>query len=144
MARVRGQHQTMSIVIDDVVQLGSFAKLEDFTPSPKADLTESDFIGESETDFDFQHHGWGGNFTIHESEKSPLTFYNRLVEASAAGTTLPKIDIVVVTTYVDRAAGVVTEIFQKCVLKLSGRANSGRKEFIKNSFEFACKRKITR
>lgn len=141
MSRIRGQHETIAITQDNVTQAGSFAKMLDFSPVPKNDLTETDFIGEAETDFDFQHHGWGGTFTIHESEKSPIIFYNKWVDQNAAGLFLPKTNIVVVTRYVDPGAGSVTTIYQSIVIALDGRPNKGRKDYITNSFKWACKRR---
>ena len=70
--RIRGQEATLRIMVDGALQGGSFIKVENFKITPKADLPDSDFLGEKESEPDVQVHGYNFSFTCHE-EDSVLT-----------------------------------------------------------------------
>ncbi len=53
--RQRGQEVTLRVAVDGQVLAGSMLKVEDFTATPRTDLNEDDFLGETESDLDIQH-----------------------------------------------------------------------------------------
>src|ERR1043166_6080178 len=98
--RIRGQESTLQVTIDGVLQQGSFAKVENWKWSPISEIVASDFIGESESDFDPIHHGFEFSFSIHEKENSAVEqFLLGLVDQLASGATLSTVNIVIIKKY---------------------------------------------
>ena len=77
--RLRGQEITLQFFADGVRLGGSFLKVTEFTATPRTDLNEEDYLGESATDIDTQHHGWDFSFSIHNLDAAALDFLDRLV-----------------------------------------------------------------
>lgn len=141
--RAKGSNTSIVVVQNSQQQVGSFTKCETFEVTPDAEIKKSDFLGESTSDGDMQHHGYDFKFTIHEQDSKAIAFYNNIAAASEAGVLLPDMEVMAITQYPDPAQGIVTEILQDVVIKLDSRAFSGRKEYLKNAFSGFAKRKIT-
>lgn len=139
--RAKGLNTSLVVVLDGKEQAGSFTKCESFEITPDAEIKKSDFLGESTSDGDMQHHGYDFKFTIHEQDKNAIAFYSKVAAASEAGTLLPEVDVMAITQYPDPSQGVVTEVLHECVIKLDSASSSGRKEYKKNSFSGFAKRK---
>jgi hypothetical protein len=140
-ARIKGLNVTVGLVFDGVQQSGSFSKVENFELTPNAELRDSDFLGESESEPDYMHHGYDFKFSIHETDKGVMELYDVLTAASAAGTTLPRVDVVVITTFVDPAVPAATEVLQEAVIKIDSRSVGSRKDYVKYSVSGKCKAK---
>jgi hypothetical protein len=140
-ARIKGLNVTVGLVFDGVQQAGSFSKVENFDLTPNAELRDSDFLGESESEPDYMHHGYDFKFSIHETDKSVMEVYDTMVAASAAGTTLPRVDVVVITNFVDASVTAATEVLQEAVIKVDSRSVGGRKDYVKYSISGKCKSK---
>ncbi len=139
MSRIRGQEVSGQLVVDGKLLLGSFAKMESFKWSPRADLSDSDFVGETESEPDLQHHGFDFSFTIHQMDAQAAQIYLKLVTALDAGVPLPAISFVVIKTYRDPAVPIQTLVFQNVTVKLDSEDIGGRKDYVKNSFSGKCK-----
>src|SRR6266545_5813161 len=98
---IRGEEVTLRFVIDGDHLVGSFLKVENWKVTPRADLHESDFIGEQESEVDFQGHGFDFSFTHQDEDGKGLEVYDRMVAADRAGLPLPKMDIVAIYKYRD-------------------------------------------
>jgi hypothetical protein len=138
--RSRGQETTLQVVVNNTAQGGSFSKCESFKWNPRQDMTDSDFIGEAESEPDLQHHGYDGSFTVHEMDNGAVdNVLMPIVAAHTAGTPLPTINLVFIKRYRDPSIPAKTLVFQKVTLKLDGQEAS-RKDYIKSSFSFKCRK----
>lgn len=137
--RVRGQEYSGNVVVGGKLLVGSFAKMESLTFTPLADLKDSDFVGDEESEYDVQHHGWEVKWTIHQEDDSAIKLYLQLVAALKSGAPLPQMNFVGITTYRDPSIPTSTKVAQNLRFKLDDEANSGRKEYVKNSFTGRCK-----
>jgi hypothetical protein len=136
---IKGLHQTVGLIVNGVQQVGSFSKVESFEQTPDADLMTSEFLGESESEVDFMHHGWQFRFDVQEEDTKIVDVYESIIVQARAGSPLPRIDVILITAYVDPAVPTMTEIFQEAVLKMDSRSASGRKEYLKAAFSGRCK-----
>lgn len=134
MSRIRGQEETAQLVVGGKLLQGSFAKLESFNWKPRADLPDSDFVGETESEPDFQHHGYDFSFTIHQEDSQAADVYLQIVAAHEAGVVLPDVNFVVIKTFRDPSIPTVTLTFPACKIKLDDETTGGRKDYVKNSF----------
>jgi len=137
--RIRGQEVTGQLVVDGKLLLGSFAKMESFSWKPNADLNASDFVGETTSEPDLQHHGYDFDFTIHELDNQAAQIYLKLVAALEAGAVLPAINFVVIKSYRDPSVPLTTLVFQDVKLKLNSQDIGGRKDYVKNAFSGKCR-----
>lgn len=137
--RIRGQELSGYFVVDGKLLLGSFAKLESFKFSPTADLATADFLGETESEPDVQHHGYELSWTIHELDNQAVAVYLNLVSKLNTGDLLPQVNFVVVKTYRDPAVAPTTLVFQNMRFKLDSQDAGSRKDYVKNSFSAKCR-----
>lgn len=137
--RIRGQEVFVQAVVDGVLLQGSFTKVNDFKLTPKADLTESDFLGETETEPDVMHHGYDFSFTIHEMDNTAFQVWNQIVSSLTAGTTLPTVNLVVIKRYRDPGVKPVTMTLQNARIKLDSQDYGGRKDYVKTSWSGKCR-----
>lgn len=132
------------VIIDGVQQQGSFSKVENFKWNPRQDLTDSDFVGETESEPDVMHHGFDVSFSIHEMDNSAVeAALMTFVDALTAGLPLPKVNLVFIKKYRDPAIPVKTLIFQNVKLKLDSQEASSRKDYVKSSFSGKCRKMVT-
>lgn len=141
--RIRGEEGTVSLTVEGQLQDGSFTKVRNFKWMPKADIQESDFLGESSTDFDLQHHGYGFSFECDEEDNKVEEAYRKYVTAQEAGADLPKIVLNFTKRY---RAGVPSKTlsFEQAVFKLDEQGMGGRKDYTKNSCTGAAKTMVVR
>lgn len=143
-SRIRGQEVNISVVVDDAFLTsfgleadlqGSFAKVRDFTSSPRIDQTEESYLGEDFDDLDQQVHGYDFSFTVDELDSQVLDFLSLIAFKELNKLTPPV--ITVAATYIYREPNILPrqEVFVECVLKPSERSVGGRKEYVQNSFE---------
>lgn len=137
--RVRGQEYSGHVVVAGKLLIGSFAKMESMAFTPLADLKDSDFVGDEESEFDVQHHGWEVKWSIQQEDDQAIKLYLQLVAALKSGAPLPRMDFVGITTYRDPSVLTSTKVAQNVKFKLDEESNSGRKEYVKNSFTGRCK-----
>lgn len=139
--RSRGQETTLNVIVDGQLQAGSFAKVENFKWNPRQDLTDSDFIGETESEPDIMHHGYDMSFMIHEKDNSAVeNVLMAVVAALTSGGTLPKINLVFIKKYRDPSIHPKTLVFQNVRLKFDSQEAGGRKDYIKTSFSAKCRK----
>ncbi|MGZ6970965.1 MAG: hypothetical protein ACXVID_04820 [Thermoanaerobaculia bacterium] len=137
--RIRGQETFVQLIIDGELLGGSFTKCENFKVTPRADLTDTGFLGETEDEPDIMHHGYDFSFSIHEQDNAAFEVWDTIVADLAAGVALPQIDVMVVKRYRDPGVKPVTYTYQKAVLKLDSQDQGARKDYVKSSFSGKCK-----
>lgn len=139
--RIRGQEVTMKVAVDGKIQEGSWAKITDFTITPREDLTEESFMGETEDDIDFQHHGFDFAFTCQKQDEKFLQFLKTIVDRERLHQTHP--DIVITVLYAFREPGAINqvEVYNDVFLKIGDTSFGSRKEYVTTSVEGKCKRR---
>jgi hypothetical protein len=143
--RIRGEEVSLQVVLDGVLQAGSFTKVENFKFSPLTDISQSSFLGESEDEFDLQHHGYDMSFTIQSMDNAAVdNILMPLVSALKAGDVLPNVQLIAITRYRDPSLPIKTNTFKTVKLKLDSSDSTGRKEYIKSSFSGKCREMVSR
>lgn len=137
--RIRGQETFVQLVVDGELLAGSFAKVENWKATPRADLTDTGFLGETEDEPDIMFHGWDFSFSIHEQDSAAHDLWDSIVADLAAGVTLPRVDVVVIKKYRDPGVKPLIYTYQKCVIKMDSNDHGSRKDFVKSPFSGKCK-----
>src|SRR5262245_58655921 len=81
--RQRGEEVAVRFINDGTPMVGSWLKVMDLEVTPQQDLKETDFLGETTTDYDRQHHGWGISWTWHNLDAELVDYLDKLVEREA-------------------------------------------------------------
>jgi len=139
--RIRGQEVTIRIAVDGETLTGSFLKCTEFSSTVRSDIVETDFLGELETDLDFQHHGFDFSFSVQEEDSQALDYLNKIIELEQQARQHPDITVTVIHQYRDPSERTKVEVFHDCYLKVNESGFSGRKEFVTHSFEGKAKRR---
>jgi hypothetical protein len=139
--RIRGQETSLIFDVDGVQQDGSFSKVRNWKITPRAELTESDFVGESESEIDFMHHGYDGSCEVDMLDDSVLALYDRCVELQRAGLPQPQIKITAIHKFRDPSIPSRSDVCLGVKLKLDGHEVGDRKSYVKDSISFKFKRK---
>ena len=139
--RIRGQEATIRINVDGEIQEGTFFKVPDFTVTPRQDLVETPFLGETEDDIDFQHHGYDFSFSVQNQDEKALEFLSTIVDREAAHEQHPKITLVVIYAFRAGLGKDKAEVYRDVFLKIGEQGFSGRKEYVTTSFEGKCKKR---
>lgn len=138
--RIRGQETTLQVVVDGQIQAKSFAKVENFKWNPRQDLSDTDFLGETEAEPDIMHHGYDFSFSIHEEDNSAVEqILNKVVATLTAGVQQPNVTLTFIKRYRDPSLTQKTLVFQKAVLKLDSQESGSRKDYLKSSFSGKCR-----
>lgn len=142
--RMRGQEATIRIAVDGQLQQGSMVKVKDFTVTPKQDIKEEDYLGETESDLDLQHHGFGGSFSVDMFDDTTIKLLSTIVDRERQHLKQPEITLTVIYAFREGAAvggGKVVVYHTNLILKQGDEGFAGRKERITVKFEWACKRR---
>lgn len=128
--RTRGSETTAQVVIDGDVKNGSWAKVLEWTISPKQEVSETGFQGELEDDYDFQHHGYGFDMSFQELDQKLRDVLLDFVAREQARAAYPAIQIVL--TIKHRAGNAPTEtlVFENVVFKFDSIQSAAKKDFL--------------
>jgi hypothetical protein len=132
--RIRGQETTVNIVQSGEILSGSFAQVLSFRWNPRADLTDTSFLGEDTDEPDIQHHGYDFSFSIQQRDNTAVASYMRVVTTQANNLPNERITIVFTKRYRDPSVPAVTLSFTPALIKLDSEEFGGRKEYITNAF----------
>jgi hypothetical protein len=137
--RIRGQEVTLRVAIDGVVKEGSMFKVTDFTTTPRTDLQEADYIGESETDLDIQHHGFDFSFSVDMQDGVTIDLLDDIANRNANAETPQYVTVTVMYTMREANTSGRIVVYHDCFIKVDEEGAPGRKERIKT--KFTCKAK---
>lgn len=134
--RIRGAEVTLRLAVDGVVQNGSMVKVTEFTAAPRQDLEELDYLGEDESEIDFQHHGYDLSWSVDMKDEIPLQILQDLVARQTSRDKHPRIVMTVIYNFRSGSGGSNhTEVYHRLKLKISEQGFGGRKESVKVGFE---------
>lgn len=138
--RIKGSETHVNVVVDGELLAGSFTVMDNWKWQDLSDILQSDFLGESESEFDYQHHGYEFNFTIEEMDNAAVNkILLPFVASNDAGNPLPNVNLVFVKSYRDPALAAETITFKSCVVKMDSQDIAGRKDYLKTSFTGRCR-----
>lgn len=139
--RIRGQETSLTFVVDGVQKDGSFSKVRNWKITPRAELTESDFVGEDESEIDFMHHGFDGSCDVDMLDDGVLSLYDLCVERQRAKLPQPQITVIALHKFRSVSMAPRTDVCVGVKLKLDGHEVGDRKSYVKDSISFKFKRK---
>lgn len=126
--RTRGSETTVQVIIDGDLKNGSWAKILDWSISPKQNIEETGFQGEIEDDYDFSHHGYAFDLTLQELDKKLRDVLLDLVAREKARQIYPDVQIVI--TIKHRAGDTETLLLENAKFKFDNISSSGKKDFL--------------
>lgn len=126
--RTRGSETTVQVLIDGDLKTGSWAKVLDWTITPKQDVSETGFQGELEDDFDFSHHGYGFDMSLQELDKKLRDVLLDLVAREQARAVYP--DIQIVLTIKHRAGDTETLVLENVKFKFDSIGSAAKKDYV--------------
>lgn len=139
--RIRGQEITARFKVDDDQLDGSWFKLEQFSISPKQDIREDEFVGETETDTDFQHHGFGFSGTLQELDTQAQDLLQKIVDLDRAHLAHPEITMTIIRTYRQPGQKSLVSVYHDITIAFEEETIGNRKEYVKTKFKGHAKRK---
>lgn len=126
--RTRGSESTVQVLIDGDLKNGSWAKVLDWTITPKQDVQETGFQGELEDDYDFSHHGYGFDISLQELDKKLRDVLLDLVAREQARAVYP--DVQIVLTIKHRAGDTETLVMENVKFKFDSFGSGSKKDYI--------------
>lgn len=127
--RTRGSETTVQVILDGDLKNGSWAKVLDWTITPKQEVSETGFQGELEDDYDFSHHGYGIDLSLQEVDQKLRDVLFEFVAREKARAVYPDIQIVIT---IKHRAGQKAEtlVCENVVFKFDSIASAAKKDFI--------------
>lgn len=126
--RTRGSEVTVQVLIDGDLKSGSWAKVLEWTITPKQEVQETGFQGELEDDYDFSHHGFGFDMSLQELDKKLRDVLLDLIVREQTRTAYP--DVQIVLTIKHRAGETETLVLENVVFKFDSLASAAKKDFL--------------
>lgn len=134
--RTRGSETTIQIVIDGDLKTGSWAKVLDWSITPKQEIQETGFQGELEDNYDFTHHGYGFDLSLQELDQQLRDVMLDLVAREQARTAYP--DVQIVLTIKPRAGATETLVWENVRFKFDSITSSSKKDFVQTKLSGMC------
>lgn len=126
--RTRGSEATIQVLIDGDLKTGSWAKVLDWSITPKQEVSETGFQGELEDDYDFQHHGYGFDMSLQELDQKLRDVLLDLVAREQARAIYP--DVQIVLTLKHRAGSTETLVMENVKFKFDSFGPGSKKDYI--------------
>ena len=128
--RTRGSETTIQVLYDGDLKGGSWAKVLEWSVSPKQEVSETGFQGELEDDYDFTHHGYGFDMTLQELDQKLRDVLLDLVSREQARGRYP--DVQIVLTIKHRAGNnpVETLVLENVKFKFDSIESAAKKDFV--------------
>jgi hypothetical protein len=128
--RNRGSEITAQVIVDGDLKGGSWAKVLEWTITPRQNVEETGFNGELEDDLDFSHHGYDMDMSFQEIDGQLRDVLFLLVAREKARGLYP--DIQIMLTFKHRAGQDASETLVMTGVKFKFDSISGasKKDFI--------------
>lgn len=128
--RTRGSESTAQVIIDGDLKGGSWAKVLEWSITPKQGVEETGFQGELEDDYDFSHHGFGFDMTLQELDQKLRDVLLDFVSREQARSAYPDVQIVLTIKHRAGNAPVETLVLENVVFKFDSISSASKKDFI--------------
>lgn len=134
--RIRGQEATIRLSIDGQPQRrGSWVKVQNFTLTPRDEITEDDFLGEATSDLDYRFDGYDFSFETHVVERSIFEFMADIAQRHRDGSAHPRITMVVILKFKESGERPISITMPGIYMRVNESGFSNRKEFVTHSVE---------
>jgi len=131
---IRGQEVSIHVTVDGRAQEGTWAKVKDFTVTPRTELIEQNYLGEYYTDLDKQYSGFDFSFSVDMQDRNLIDFLNEESQRERTQQTPRRITIQVIYSFRDGQPP-VGETYFDAVMKISDQSIGGRDEYVSVSVE---------
>jgi hypothetical protein len=139
--KTRGRGANIRITADGDLQAGSMIKVRDFTATPRSTIDEDDYLGEDETDLDFQHHGWDVSFSIDTIDDASINYVDDQITRFQKHQRPADITMTVIYTFSDPSIPGRAALFHLGFVKQDEESFGGRKEIIRGKYSGKFKRR---
>lgn len=128
--RNRGSEITAQVIIDGDLKGGSWAKVLEWTITPRQEISETGFQGELEDDLDFSHHGFDFDMSFQEIDGNLRTVLLDFVAREKARSAYP--DVQILLTFKHRAGqdGSETLVMENVKFKFDSISGASKKDFV--------------
>jgi hypothetical protein len=127
--RIRGQEQTLQVIIEGQDQAGTFINVRNWKATPRIDNVETDFVGQDESDLDQQYHGVDFEFTVQEEDGKARAFLADLIARQANRERPAKVTLIAHNEYRDTSEKNDNLHIYKALMKPDSFGSSGRKDY---------------
>lgn len=134
MGRIRGQEVTIRVSIDGKPQQGTWAKVKDFSVTPRTEIKEEEYLGEQHTDLDKIHSGFDFSFSVDMQDRELIDFLSQEIDGENNQDALRSMNLVVMYAFRDGSSP-VGESYSGAVIKVSEQSFGGRQEYVSYSIE---------
>jgi hypothetical protein len=138
---IRGSEVSIRVNIGGTPQAGTFLRVQEASVKMRTDIIEDDYLGESESELDLQHHGFDISLTCHEDDDAAIKFLNELTRREVAHERPQQVTITIITRYRNGKTRPQVETYSSVLLIQTEKTMGGRKERVPNMFEGKCKRR---
>ncbi len=128
--RTRGSESTAQVIIDGDLKNGSWAKVLDWSFSPRQDVTETGFVGNLEDDLDFMHNGYDFEMSLQEIDRKLRDVLLDLVAREEARAAYPDVQIVLTLRHRAGNDGTETLVFENVKFKFDSIGSGSKKDYI--------------
>jgi len=130
--RNRGSEVTAQVIIDGDLKNGSWAKVTEWSVSPRQEVQETGFMGELEDDLDFMHHGYDFDMSFQELDQKLRDVLLDLVAREQARAAYPDVQITLTFKHRNGNNNGASEtlVLENVVFKFDAITGASKKDFI--------------
>lgn len=132
--RIRGQEQTLQVIVEGQDQTGTFVNVTNVQITPRIDNVETDFVGQDESDLDQQYHGVDFEFTVQEQDSKARAFLGELIARQQNRERPQKITLIFHNEYRDSSEPSNNLHVYQAIMKPDAFGSSGRKNYSEVKF----------
>lgn len=133
----RGQEVTIRLARDGDPVGGSMLLVQNFTATPQQELPELEYLGETESDYDFQHNGFSLQWEVHQDDATSIDLLDQLILDEREHRSQSPFTLTVIYEYRDPAEpGRVISYFKGKIMQ-GDEGFKGRKDH--NSVQYTAK-----
>lgn len=135
--RIKGQEGKLTLTCNGKELV---MRVEDFSLDPMHEITESDFIGELTSAFDYQFNGHGVSWTTHEEDGKIMAFLVAAQDRELSSRAPLPCTVAFTRTFRKPGEPNQTVFLSEAVVIAKDYKSSGRKDYTKFSFEGKAKK----
>lgn len=133
----RGQEVTIRVARDGDPVGGSMLLVQNFTVTPQQELPELEYLGETESDYDFQHNGFVLQWEIHQDDPTSIDMLDEAISDERNHLAPKPVTLTVIYEYRDPAQpGRIVSYFKGKIMQ-GDEGFKGRKDH--NSVQYTAK-----
>lgn len=136
---IRGKNATIQVVVEGDLKGGSFAKVTDFTLTPRDTIEEIPLLGEDTDELSYNHKGYDFSFNTQKQDSQALVVHLQQIARQRARTPQLQMNIVVTFEYINPTEPDYSVVLEESLVKLDSDSLSGGNEFITTAWSGKCR-----